>query len=156
MAKRSIGKFTGDPVTYKIPAPAGGVQLVSFIPWTLVKRSVRREIITPIGSPKEFEPEVELEMQNRKTAQVTPLLRALGLAHHWQQLLDDGKVRSVSDIAESEKVSVTHVRRLLRLVLLAPKLIDAIMADHGKRVTLELLMRQPMPADWQTQQTLFS
>jgi hypothetical protein len=28
-------------VTYPIPCPAGGVQMETFIPWTLVKRGIR-------------------------------------------------------------------------------------------------------------------
>lgn len=40
---------TGEAVTYQIPAPAGGVQLETFIPWTLVKRGVKREVITPLA-----------------------------------------------------------------------------------------------------------
>ena len=40
--------LTGKPVTYPIPSPAGGVQMETFIPWTLVKRGIRREIITPL------------------------------------------------------------------------------------------------------------
>jgi len=38
MAKKDKGMMTGEPVTYQIPAPAGGVQMETFIPWTLVKR----------------------------------------------------------------------------------------------------------------------
>ena len=38
MAKNDKGMMTGEPVTYQIPAPAGGVQMETFIPWTLVKR----------------------------------------------------------------------------------------------------------------------
>lgn len=151
MAKKDTGRFTGDPVTYQIPAPAGGVQMETFIPWKLVKRSVRREVITPFGSPQKFEAEAEFEMKNRMATRITPLRRALGLAHHWQQLLDAGRVGSVGDIADLEGVNVTHVRRLLRLVLLAPSVIEKIMATDSKGVTLESLLRQSFPVDWQAQ-----
>lgn len=55
------------------------------------------------------------------------------------------------DIAELEKVNITHVRRLLRLVLLAPNVIEEIMAADGKGVTLESLLRQSLPVDWLAQ-----
>lgn len=151
MAKKDKGKITGDPVTYQIPSPAGATQLETFIPWKLIKRTVRREVITPIGSPNAFEAEAEFELKNRLATQVTPLLRALGLAHHWQQLLDAGQVGSVSDIAALEGINVTHVRRLLRLVLLAPNVIEAILSGKAKAVTLESLMRQSFPVDWHAQ-----
>ena len=52
MAKMDKGVLTGKPVTYQIPSPAGEVQMETFIPWTLVKRGVRREIITPLDAPQ--------------------------------------------------------------------------------------------------------
>lgn len=42
MAKKDIGKLTGEPVTFQIPSHAGGVQMETLIPWTLFKRGVRR------------------------------------------------------------------------------------------------------------------
>ncbi|MBA2350973.1 MAG: hypothetical protein H0V78_04030 [Burkholderiales bacterium] len=105
------GLLIGDPVTYQTPSPAGGVQMETFIPWTLVKRGVRRQVITPIDAPEQFQVEATVERRERKAAQDTPLIRALGLAHHWQRLLDDGKVRTISDIAQMENVDVTLVQR---------------------------------------------
>ena len=52
MAKKDIGKFTGEAVTFQIPNLAGGVKMETFIPWTLVKRGVRRKIITPLDTPR--------------------------------------------------------------------------------------------------------
>jgi hypothetical protein len=100
MAKKHTGLLTGIPVTYQTPSPAGGVQMETFIPWTLVKRGVRRQVITPIDAPQEFAAEAALEKRERKTNQDTPLLRALGLAHYWQRLLDDGKMQTIGDIAQ--------------------------------------------------------
>ena len=33
MSKKHRGRFKGDPVTYQLPNPAGGVQLETFVPW---------------------------------------------------------------------------------------------------------------------------
>ena len=74
----------------------------TFIPWTLVKRGIRREIITPLDAPQAFTVEAAAERAKRKAAQSTPLIRALGLAHYWQRLLDEGKFRSITDIAAAE------------------------------------------------------
>jgi hypothetical protein len=156
MAKKDKGTITGEPVTYQVPAPAGGVQMETFIPWTLVKRSVRRQVITPIDAPEAFEAQVEKEQRQRIATQDTPLLRALGLAHYWNQLLERGKYRSLTEIAALEGVNVTHVRRLLRLVILAPRVVEALMAADGKGVTLESLLRQSLPVDWQGQEALLS
>ena len=156
MAKKDKGLLTGTPVTYQIPAPAGGVQMETFIPWTLVKHSVKRQIITPIDAPLHFRHEAKVELQRRIAAQDTPLVRALGLAHYWQQLLDDGKVQTITDIAQMEGIDVTQVRRLLRLVLLAPSLVDAIVVenedkDKARTINLESVLRYSWPSNWQAQ-----
>lgn len=49
MSKKNRGRFRGDPVTYQLPSPAGGAQLETFVPWTLVKRDLKKRVITPLG-----------------------------------------------------------------------------------------------------------
>jgi hypothetical protein len=157
MAKKDKGLLTGDPITYQTPSPVGGVQMETFIPWTLVKRGVKRQVITPIDAPEQFQVEATVERQERKAAQDTPLIRALGLAHHWQRLLDDGKVQTIADIAQMEGVDVTQVRRLLRLVLLAPTLVEMIVVSNEQTsINLEFVLRRAMPANWQEQGALFA
>jgi len=157
MAKNDKGMVTGDPVTYQIPAPAGGVQMETFIPWTLVKRGVRRQVITPIDAPQEFVVEAALQRRERKTTQHTPLLRALGLAHYWQRLLDDGKVQTIGDIAQLEEMDVTQVRRLIRLTLLAPELLETIVTKAELTpINLEFVLRRSMPNEWRAQRMLLA
>ena len=157
MAKNDKGMVTGDPVTYQIPAPAGGVQMETFIPWTLVKRGVRRQVITPIDAPQEFVVEAALEKRERKTNQHTPLIRALGLAHYWQRLLDDGRVQTIGDIAQLEGMDVTQVRRLFRLTLLAPGLLETNVArTELTSLNLEFVLRRSMPDDWRAQEVLLT
>ena len=87
----------------------------------------KRQVITPIDAPEQFQAEATLARRERKSKQDTPLIRALGLAHYWQRLLDDGKVRTIADIAQMEGINITQVRRLLRLNLLAPKIVENLM-----------------------------
>ena len=129
----------------------------TFIPWTLVKRGVRRQVITPIDAPQEFVVEAALEKRERKTNQDSPFLRALGLAHYWQRLLNDGKVQTIGDIAQLEEMDVTQVRRLLRLTLLAPSLLETIVAKAElTSINLEFVLRRSMPDDWRAQSALFA
>ena len=156
MSKKDKGLLTGDPVTYQIPSPAGGVQMETFIPWTLVKRGVRRQVITPIDAPEQFQAEATVARRERQSAEHTPLIRALGLAHYWQRLLDEGKVCTIADIAQMEDVDVTQVRRLLRLVLLAPSVVEVLMRHNRQTsINLEFVLRKTIPADWQEQGELF-
>jgi len=126
VAKKDRGVLTGEPVTHQTPSPTGDIRLETFIPWKLVKCGVRRQVITPIDAPQEFVVEAALEKRERKTNADTPLLRALGLAHCWLRLPDDGKVQTIGDIAQLEALDVTQVRRVLRLTLQAPSLLETI------------------------------
>lgn len=76
-------------------------------------------------------------------------MRALGLAHYWQRLLDEQRVVSVIEIAKAEGINATQVRRLLRLSLLAPEIVEQLIGMQG--ATLEPLMRRTWPIDWHTQ-----
>ena len=156
MAKMDKGVLTSKPVTYPIPSPAGGVQMETFIPWTLVKRGIRREIITPLDAPQVFTVEAVAERAKRKAAKNTPLIRALGLAHYWQRLLDEGNFRSITDIAAAEGIDITQARRLLRVTLQAPAVVDNLLANPDVAVNLESVLRRVMPLDWQDQGAVFA
>jgi len=149
MSKNHRGRAKGDPVTYQTPLPAGGVQMETFLPWTLVRRGLKKQIITPLDAPQEFLDEAQRERQVREMAQDTPLLRALGLAHHWQRLLDGQKAVSVAEIAEAEGIDVTQVRRLMRLTLLAPEAIERLVVAPD--IVLEQVIRRPWPIHWHDQ-----
>ena len=144
MSKKHRGRYQGDAVTYQLPSPAGGVQLETFVPWTLVKRGLRKQIITPLDAPQEFMEEARRERQTRESAQDSALLRALGLAYHWQRLLDEQRVGSVA-----EEINVTQVRRLMRLTLLAPAVVEQLVGTS--ETALEQLMRCPWPTAWKDQ-----
>ena len=129
MAKNDRGMVTGEPVTYQIPAPAGGVQMETFIPWTLVKRGVRRQVITPIDAPEHFEKEAVVERSARKQVKDSPSIRALGLAHYWQRLLDEGKYRSLTEIAAAEGIDLSQASRTAQLTRLAPAIAESCMLE---------------------------
>lgn len=154
MAKKDIGKFTGEAVTFQIPNPAGGVKMETFIPWTLVKRGVRRKIITPLNAPQAFADESAQEREARIAAQDSALVRALGLAHHWQRLLDDGRFTSMTEIAQAEGLNPGRVSTIARLVHLAPDVVESCLTE-GSGIALEHLIRSgSLPLDWQQQRKM--
>jgi hypothetical protein len=57
-----------------------------------------------------------------------PLITAVARAHVWAQDLVAGRVTSVSEIADRERVSPTYVGQLLPLGFLAPAMVEAIVA----------------------------
>lgn len=151
MAKRDVGKITGTPITYEMPKPAGGVQLETFIPWTLVKRGVRCEIITPIDTAEAFADEAKSERRERRPQPHTALLRALGLAHYWQSLLDQEKYTSIREIAEIEGIDMGQASRIAKLAQLAPELVVRCLGDSQGQFNLDQFVRSAIPDDWSAQ-----
>ena len=65
-------------------------------------------------------------------------VKALARAWRWQKQLDRGAYSSVTEIAEAEKVSKSCMSRILRLALLAPDIVEAILGGWAdQRVMLE-------------------
>lgn len=145
---------TGDSVTYQIPAPAGGLQMETFIPWTLVKRGVRRQVITPIDAPECFQKEAVVERSARKEAKDSSLIRALGLAHYWQRLLDEGKYRSLTDIAVMEGIDLGHASRIAQLARFAPEIVQDCLSAGRSGSKLNELTRASGAVTWVNQTSL--
>ena len=78
-------------------------------------------------------------------------LRALGRAWRWHRLLGAGRYPSIEALARAEGVHHTYVGKLLRLTLLAPEILEAVLDGRlPKGVKLENLVR-PLPASWAEQ-----
>lgn len=75
--KKYYGKQTGRPITHELPAPAGGVRLETFVPWTLVKRGCRKQVIAPFDAPQAFLSEATRGRAARAATRDTALMRAL-------------------------------------------------------------------------------
>lgn len=156
MAKNDRGMVTGEPVTYQIPAPAGGVQMETFIPWTLVKRGVRRQVITPMDAPEHFEKEAVVERNARKQIKDSPSIRALGLAHYWQRLLDEGKYQSLTEIASVEGIDLGQASRTAQLTRLAPEVIQFCLSADYSAPKFDVLTRGCLVNSWPDQTLLIS
>ncbi|WP_240127124.1 LacI family transcriptional regulator [Thermomonas alba] len=151
MSKKHRGQIKGDPVTYETPLPAGGVQLETFLSWTLVRRGLKKQVITPLDAPQAFLDEARRERQAREMAQDTPLMRALGLAHHWQRLMDAGRFASITEIAEAEGLDLGRASRIARLAQLAPSIVEACATGTAAGLTLESVSRRAIPQRWDEQ-----
>src|SRR5512144_775918 len=88
------------------------------IPMTFARRGGRKVIVAPDGGDA---------WAPAKPRPYEMLIRALARAHRWKRLLEDGRYRSAAEIAEAEGVTRSFVNRLLRLTLLAPDIVEAIM-----------------------------
>jgi hypothetical protein len=122
-----------------------GTTLVVRIPMRFQRRGGRKRIVVPDGS---------YVVPNSKPQPDCTLVKALARAWRWQRMLDDGVYASVSEIGDAENISKSYVSRILRLALLAPNVVEAILAgrtDHGMMLGQ---LERPLPASWEEQRTL--
>ncbi|CAK0770471.1 hypothetical protein CCP4SC76_5320001 [Gammaproteobacteria bacterium] len=115
---------------------------------------MKKEIITPIDAPGEFRVEAGDEQRERKAAEESPLVRALGLAYFWLRLLESGRFKTLREIAEAECLDKGQVSRTFRLTRLAPDIVVGILAERGNGLTLEEPMRKGVPKDWREQREM--
>jgi hypothetical protein len=54
------------------------------------------------------------------------ILKAFGRAYRWKRMLESGEFTSISDLAATEKINHSYVRRILRLTLLSPEITERI------------------------------
>ncbi len=112
-----------------------------FIPARLGRHSGRKTILSPTSQP---------ENPNRNTEADVTLLNALVRAHRWNRWLAKGKYASVKEIAADEGItSPSYTSRILRLVLLAPDIQEAILnCTYPANLTLAEFMN-PSPQVWE-------
>ena len=83
----------------------------------------------------------------------TTLVKALARAFRWRRMMEAGRFATINELAAAEKINSSYVSRLLRLTLLAPDIVDAILDGRQPGcITLPGLM-EPFPAEWERQPT---
>jgi hypothetical protein len=80
------------------------------------------------------------------------LIKALARAHRWNRMLEGGEYVSMTELAKAEGVTESYLARILRLTLLAPKLVEAML--EGKRARLPQLQQlvRPFATSWERQE----
>ena len=79
------------------------------------------------------------------------LLKALARAHRWRRMIESGEYGSITELAKAEGVNQSYACRILRLSLLAPSIVTAILdGRHDSDVMLKQLMK-PLPVRWEEQ-----
>ena len=79
------------------------------------------------------------------------MVKALARAFRWRKMLDTGVHATLEDLARAKGVNATYVSRVLRLMLLAPEIVEAIL-DGRQPAELQLddLLRG-FPLEWDSQ-----
>ena len=84
------------------------------------------------------------------------MVKAMARAFRWREMLESGTCATIAEIAATEKISETYIGRVLRLTLLAPEIVEAIIEGRQPSdFTLAMLMR-PSTTSWAAQATQLS
>ena len=113
------------------------------VPIRFKKRGGRKLVISPTGTDAWAPARARVD---------NAMVKALARAHRWQKLLDAGRYQTVRDLAAAEGINPSYVARVLRLTLLAPDIVEAILDGRHdpERVTLDRLM-EPFSVVWNKQ-----
>lgn len=112
------------------------------LPFRIVKRGGRKEIRPPANLPAQHRTD-------------TTLIKALGRAFRWKRMLETGEFTTIDELARHEGIAPSYLTRILRLTLLAPNVVEAILEGrHGPEVTLARVM-EPFPIEWKQQEFRF-
>ena len=119
-----------------------GCTITVHIPMTMRHQGVRKQVVTPAGAT----PWIPIPPRVNNT-----LVKAIVRAHRWRDKLETGNYATVRDLAKAEAIDEVYLGRILRLTLLSPTLIEAIL-EGRQPATLELddLLRQ-FPVEWDRQ-----
>ncbi len=83
----------------------------------------------------------------------TTLVKAVARAFRWRLMMETGRYATINELAAAEEINSSYVSRLLRLTLLAPGLVEAILdGRQPEGMTLPGLM-EPFPVEWDRQRS---
>jgi hypothetical protein len=113
------------------------------VPLTVRRRGGRKLVVTPDGNSSGAAP--------ARTRADPALVNALARAHRWKRLLESGRYSSLSELAAAEKIDRSYLGKMLRLTLLAPNIVEA-MLDGRQPVDLGLpALLKSVPSTWDEQ-----
>ena len=116
------------------------------VPLNIQRRGGRKVVIAPDGSV----------LPQARPSLVPPtadpvLVKALARAFRWKRMLDEGRYASVQELAADQKVDRGYTGRLLRLTLLAPESVEAILnGGQSETTTLQDIENRLLP-EWHAQ-----
>ena len=113
------------------------------VPISIRKRGGRKLVLAPDGTNVTAAP-VRRHIDNA-------MVKAIARAFRWREMLESGTHATIAEIAAAEKINESYVGRVLRLTLLAPDIVEAIL--NGRQpagLQLDELMRR-FPVGWREQ-----
>ena len=77
------------------------------------------------------------------------LVKAIARAFRWRRMLETGRYATVKELAAAERINASYVCRMLRLTLLAPDIVEAILdGRQPEGMTLPVMMKE-IVVEWE-------
>ena len=123
-----------------------GATLTVWIPMAFRTRGGRKLVVSPDGVPA---------WAGSQTRVDGTLVKALARAFRWRRLLETGVHGTIDEIARTEGINASYVSRIMRLTLLAPDIVEAVLdGRQAPELTMARLMK-PFPVEWENQRARF-
>lgn len=125
-----------------------GGRTVTFVPLS-IKRRHRTKLIVPPDGDAGARGTISIDL---------PLLRTLGKAFYWERLIESGEVANATELARQFELEAGWVSEVLRMTLLAPDIVRAILdGQQPRHLNLHAVRgrQKEVPLDWQEQRRLF-
>ena len=113
------------------------------VPFRIVKRGGRKEMQLPEGAT-----------QPQRTDNT--LVKALARAFRWKRMLESGEFATIAELAERDGIAPSYMTRVLRLTLLAPDIVEAILDGRLRSKVNFSGMMETFPANWTSQRTTWT
>lgn len=78
----------------------------------------RKYVVTPTGATSWIPTPPRID---------NTLVKAIVRAHRWRDMLESGGYATVRDLAKAKTINESYLGRVLRLTLLAPKIVETIL-----------------------------
>jgi hypothetical protein len=118
--------------------------LTAQIPFKVRSHRSGKQIVTPDGSLWACPSRID-----------SALVKAMVRAHRWREMLESGRHGTAAELSRAEGVTKSYLSRILRLTLLAPDIVEAVLDGKQPRAMELKALLKPFPFMWEDQRKLF-
>ncbi len=116
------------------------------VPITIRERGGRKLILAPAGGS------TAINLVTRRVDNA--MVKAIAQAFRWREMLESGEYSSITELAAAESINQSYICRILRLTLLAPEIVEAVLDGHQHGGLSLATLMEPFPVDWRQQRAV--